>query len=145
MPSRSLSVVLFFLLGMIAPSVNGSGSKRPESWRAIHLLDYNSDQDLDTLGQNVENLARQGINVIILEVDYNFTFKSHPELRRGQNPITREGARKFSELCKKFNIRLIPQFQSLGHQSWKAETFPLLTTYPNFDLTPGAFPGNEKI
>jgi len=145
MLSRSLSVVLFFLLGVIAAPVYGSDSKHPKPWRAIHLLDYNSDRDLDVLGQNVEGLAKQGINVIILEVDYHFAFKSHPELRSAQNPITREGARKFSDLCKKLNIRVIPQFQSLGHQSWKAETFPLLTTYPNFDLTPGAFPGNEKI
>jgi hypothetical protein len=48
-------------------------------------------------------------------------------------------------LCRKFNIRLIPEFQSLGHQSWKAETFPLLSVYPAFDLTPGAFPNNEGI
>ena len=111
----------------------------------MHLLDYNTDAALDALGQNLETLAKQGINVIILEVDYNFDFKSHPELRRGTNPITREGARKFAALCRKFNIRLIPEFQSLGHQSWKAETFPLLTVYPKFDLTPGAFPNNEGI
>jgi hypothetical protein len=33
----------------------------------------------------------------------------------------------------------------LGHQSWKEQTFPLLTVYPQFDLTPGAFPNNEGI
>src|SRR5215813_12905844 len=116
-----------------------------KQWRAVHLLDYNTDSELDALGQNLETLAKQGINVIILEVDYNFDFKSHPELRRGVNPITRDGARRFAALCGKFKIRLIPEFQSLGHQSWKAETFPLLTVYPKFDLTPGAFPNNEGL
>lgn len=119
------------------------GKSKP--WRAIHLLDYNTDSELDALGNNLDALAKQGINVIILEVDYNFAFKSHPELRRGTNPITRDGARRFATLCKKFGIRLIPEFQSVGHQSWKAETFPLLTVYPQFDLTPGAFPKNENI
>jgi hypothetical protein len=114
-------------------------------WRAVHLLDYNTDTELDALGQNLEALAKQGINVIVLEVDYNFNFKSHPELRRGTNPITRDGARRFAALCRKFKIRLIPEFQSLGHQSWKSETFPLLTVYPKFDLTPGAFPNNEGM
>jgi len=114
-------------------------------WRAVHLLDYNTDAALDALGQNLETLAQQGINVIVLEVDYNFAFQSHPELRRGTTPITREAARRFAALCKKFKIRLIPEFQSLGHQSWKDETFPLLTVYPQFDLTPGAFPNNDKI
>jgi hypothetical protein len=42
-------------------------------------------------------------------------------------------------------VRLIPEFQSLGHQSWEAETFPLLTVYPKLDLTPGAFPNNKDI
>ncbi|HKS09260.1 MAG TPA: family 20 glycosylhydrolase [Pyrinomonadaceae bacterium] len=118
---------------------------KPKPWRAVHLLDYNTDAQLDALGTSLETLAKRGINVIILEVDYNFAFKSHPELRRGKDPITRDGARRFAALCKKLNIRLIPEFQSVGHQSWKAETFPLLTVYPQFDLTPGAFPNNDGI
>src|SRR5262245_63045319 len=109
--------VCLILLAVLAVSVQA----KQKPWRAVHLLDYNTDSDLDALGQNLETLAKQGINVIILEVDYNFDFKSHPELRRGTNPITRDGARRFGELCRKFKIRLIPEFQSLGHQSWKAE------------------------
>ena len=54
-------------------------------------------------------------------------------------------AATFAALCRKFEIRLIPEFQSVGHQSWKSETFPLLTVYPKFDLTPGPFPNNEEI
>jgi glycosyl hydrolase family 20 len=130
------------LVLMFVPLVTTAKTKQ---WRAVHVLNYNTDADLDALGQNLEALAKQGINVLILEVDYNFAFKSHSELRHGTNPITRDGARKFAALSKKLGIRLIPQFQSLGHQSWKAETFPLLTVYPQFDLTPGAFPNNESI
>ena len=138
-----LATILFLLMG---PLLSGNVSaKESKPWRALHLLDYNTDADLEILGQNLEALAKQGINVIILEVDYNFSFKSHPELRRGSSPITLNGARKFSALCKKLKIRLIPEFQSLGHQSWKGDTFPLLTAYPKFDLTPGAFPNNEGI
>src|SRR5499426_3049811 len=143
---RSLKVVLLItLLVNCAPAEARSNSRRTQLWRAIHLLNYNTDSDLYALGQKLENLTGQGINVIILEVDYNFEFKSHPELRHGISPITREGARRFADLCAKHGIRLIPEFQSLGHQSWKAETFPLLTVYPQFDLTPGAFPQNEGI
>jgi len=137
-------VTLALFVCAIATSLNAK-AKPPQPWRAIHLLSYDTDADLDALAKNLEPLAKQGINVIILEVDYNFAFKSHPELRRGANPITREGARRFAVACRKQNIRLIPQFQSLGHQSWKAETFPLLTVYPKFDLTPGEFPNNDGI
>ena len=120
-------------------------SKPTKPWRALHVLDYGTDDQLNALGQNLEKLSQQGINVLILEVNYNFAFKSHPELRHRSDPITKEGARRFAALCKKLNIRLIPQFQTVGHQSWKEQTFPLLTVYPNFDLTPGAFPRNEGI
>ena len=141
---RVISVTLFlFMMTMVLS--HSICAKDAKGWRAVHLLDYNTDDDLDLLGKNLETLAKQGINVIILEVDYNFAFQSHPELRRGTTQITREGARRFAALCKKNKIRLIPEFQSLGHQSWKAQTFPLLTVYPKFDLTPGAFPNNEGL
>jgi len=144
--SRHFNLIVFLLISSVWFSVVArDDTKKPKQWRALHLLDYNSDTALDALGQNLETLAKQGINVIILEVDYNFAFKSHPELRRGTDPITRDGARKFSTLCRKFSIRLIPEFQSVGHQSWKAETFPLLTVNPSFDTTPAAFPNNEGV
>jgi hypothetical protein len=140
-----LSIAVAVVIYICASSAVVAKPHESKPWRALQLLDYKTDSDLEFLGSNLETLAKRGINVIVLEVNYNFAFKSHPELRHGTNPITRAGARRFSELCKKFKIRLIPEFQSLGHQSWKAETFPLLTIYPQFDLTPGAFPNNEGI
>jgi len=137
---------IFFITITAAYTISAQviiGPKHGEEWRALHLIGYETDGDLDALGQNIPKLAEMGVNVLILEVDYNFNFKSHPELRRGTNPITRSGARRFAETCRKSGIRLIPEFQSLGHQSWAAETFPLLTLYPKFDLTPGLFPGNK--
>jgi hypothetical protein len=86
-----------------------------------------------------------GINVLILEVNYGFEYQSHPELRMGRSPITRDGARSFVETCRANGVRLIPQFNCVGHQSWAKTTFTFLTTYPELDLTPGAFPDNEDI
>jgi len=143
--ARVWFIVLFLAAISASPCQARFESRPAQPWRAVHLLDYKTDSDLEALGQNLGKLAEMGINTVILEVDYNFAFKSHPELRRGSNPITREGARKFAAICRKLGIRLIPEFQSLGHQSWKSETFPLLTAYPLFDLTPGAFPGNEGV
>src|SRR5258708_17363869 len=96
--------------------------KVTKPWRALHLLDYNTDSDLEALAQNLEKLADMGINVLILEVDYNFEFKSQPKLRRGSNPITREGARKFAATCRKLGIPLIPEFHSLVHHPRKLAT-----------------------
>jgi len=140
-----MSLLRVTLLVLMAALTVSAATRPSKPWRAIHVLSYSTDAALDALGKNLEPLAKQGINVLILEVDYDFAFKSHPELRRGTNPITREGARRFAAVCKKLGIRLIPEFQSLGHQSWKGDTFGLLTVYPKFDLTPGAFPNNDGI
>jgi glycosyl hydrolase family 20 len=147
MGSRTLVIGLYALSLFLWSSTSYADAKQKpvKAWRAVHLLDYNTDADLETLAKNLETLAAKGINTVVLEVDYNFAFKSHPNLRRGNAQITRDGARKFAAACKKLGIRLIPEFQSLGHQSWKRETFPLLTVYPSFDVTPSAFADNEGI
>jgi hypothetical protein len=120
-----------------------SGQSAP--WRALHLLFFNSDADLKTLEKQIPRLAQLGVNVLILEVDYNFQFQSHPELRQRPDGITRTRAQHFGALCRKHGIRLIPQFQCLGHQSWRGDTFVFLKSYPQLDLTPGAFSGNKGI
>ena len=112
--ARVWFVVLFLMAISASPCQARFESRPAQPWRAVHLLNYNTDSDLEALGQNLGKLAEMGINTVILEVDYNFSFKSHPELRRGSNPITREGARKFAATCRKLGIRLIPEFQSLG-------------------------------
>jgi hypothetical protein len=111
----------------------------------IHLLEYTNDDKLIDLMLVIPRLAQQGVNLIILEVDYHFDFKSHPELRQSNNVITFEVAQEFAKVCKKNGIRIIPQFQSLGHQSWAQYTWALLSKYPELDLTPGAYPNNQGI
>jgi hypothetical protein len=137
--------VLGLLAGLSVAPGDEPPPKKAEPWRALHLLGYNTDQELETLGGQVPKLAAVGLNVLILEIDYHFRFQAYPKLRQGQDPITPGGAARFAATCRKHGIRLIPQFQCLGHQSWKANTFPLLTVYPEFDLTPGAFPENKGI
>ncbi len=114
-------------------------------WRAVHVINYETDSDLAMLGEMIPTLSDMGVNMLILEVHYSYDYKSHPELIKGDNPITEEAAHQLAGLCRDNGIRLIPEFQVLGHQSWAGETFPLLTQYPQFDLTPGAFPGNEGL
>ena len=137
--------ILSALIGCSTIRETTVGPKTGEKWKAVHLLGYSNDSDLTELGAIIPKLDTIGINIIILEVDYNFQFQSHPELRNGKEQISKEGAGKFADICRENNIILIPEFQCLGHQSWAEETFPLLIKYPQFDLTPGAFPGNKDI
>ena len=116
-----------------------------EKWHAVHLINFMTDSAVNSLVRNIPRLVGIGINVLILEIDYNFMYDSHPELRGGKDPVKKKTARKIAKTCRKNGIRLIPEFQSIGHQSWARETFPLLIQYPEFDLTPGAYPGNEGL
>ncbi|MBO3803487.1 MAG: hypothetical protein JTT11_06380, partial [Candidatus Brockarchaeota archaeon] len=65
----------------------GSG----ERWRGIHVL-LNDNEETDALASEVPKLANIGVNVLVAEVDYNYAYASHPELR-GPNPITKDRAR----------------------------------------------------
>ena len=49
-------------------------------WRGIHLLIHNN-QEVDGLIQEIPILAEMGINMLITEINYNYAFTAHPELR----------------------------------------------------------------
>ena len=140
-------IIYTILLSLYISCSKGKDSSIKESkkWIAIHLLDYTTNEKLEQLGKQLPELASKGLNTLFLEVDYHFDFKSHPELKNKNAYITKIAARKFKALCDQNGIRLIPQFQSLGHQSWAGQTFELLTVYPELDLTPNAFPNNKDI
>lgn len=103
-----------------------------------------SSDKTEQLTEVAAHLADVGINVIIAEINYGYQYDSHPRLRAA-NPSSKDQIRKLVTECRKHHIRLIPQFQCLGHQSWAKHTFPLLVEYPQFDETPGQYPNNEGI
>ena len=116
-------------LSSSSPGDLASSGKMHEQWRAVHFLSPGKN-GVDALKRAIEQeLAPMGVNVIIFEPDYGFEFKSHPELAK-KGGIDAEDARELVAVCRKHGIRLIPQFNCLGHQSWAKETFPLLIKYP---------------
>ena len=86
-----------------------------------------------------------GVNVLIMEINYNFVFQSHPELSGGDNALRVEDARDLALTCRKYRIRLIPMLNCLGHQSWSRTTFALLTKHPELDESPGVPADNKGI
>jgi hypothetical protein len=82
-----------------------------------------------------QELATRTVNTLILRVDYNYQYKKHPELRA--DPSLSEGdVKKIVTACRQHGIRLIPQINLLGHQSWAGQLEKLLEVYPQFDETP---------
>ncbi len=82
-----------------------------------------------------QELAPRKVNTLILRVDWNYAFKSHPELR-DSGSLSKSDVKKLVEACKEHKIRIIPQINLLGHQSWAAKVGNLLNVYPEFDETP---------
>ncbi len=82
-----------------------------------------------------EELGPNGINTLVLRVDFNYAYESRPELR-GTNPLSKEQIKKLVAVAKKHHINLIPQVNLFGHQSWAGKTNKLLEVYPQFDETP---------
>jgi hypothetical protein len=109
----------------------------------VHLM-VNTDEQVGELTGSLPKLAALGVNIVIFEVNYNFQFQSHPELC-AKPGISRPRAHELAAAARAQGIRLVPQFNCLGHQSWSKNTAPLLTKYPQFDETPGQFPENKGI
>ncbi|MBD3853778.1 MAG: family 20 glycosylhydrolase, partial [Acidobacteria bacterium] len=80
-------------------------------------------------------LVPNNVNTLVLRVDFKYRFTSRPELR-GEDALSKSDIRKIVKACRKGNIRLIPQINLLGHQSWQTKLGKLLEVYPEFDETP---------
>jgi len=82
-----------------------------------------------------EELVPRNVNTLILRVDFNYQFESHPELR-DTDALSKADVKKLVAACKSGRIQLIPQINLLGHQSWASTTSALLRVYPQLDETP---------
>jgi hypothetical protein len=91
------------------------GPKAGEPWRAIHLL-MGGGSGLGTLEGQLPALAKLGVNIIIVEVDYNFDYKSAPELKSG-GAITKAQAGRFSAAARQSGIRVVPMINCLDRKS----------------------------
>ena len=81
------------------------------------------------------DLVPAHFNLLILRVDWNYAYETHPELR-DEHPLTKEDIKRIVAVCRNRGIRLVPQINLLGHQSWAKQTHALLREYPEFDETP---------
>ncbi|MCG2590097.1 family 20 glycosylhydrolase [Rhodohalobacter sulfatireducens] len=82
-----------------------------------------------------EELAPRHVNTLVLRVDYNYQYESRPELR-DSIALSKEDVKKLVVAAKRNDIRIIPQVNLLGHQSWAEDLENLLEVYPEFDETP---------
>jgi len=82
-----------------------------------------------------EELAPRFVNTLILRVDFNYQFTNQVDLGNPSG-LSRTDVQKWVAVCRTNHIRLIPQINLLGHQSWQRSTGKLLLVHPEFDETP---------
>ncbi|WP_336514734.1 family 20 glycosylhydrolase [Pollutibacter soli] len=80
-------------------------------------------------------LAPRNLNTLVLRVDWNYQYKTHPELS-DKDALSENDVAKLVKAAKESGIRVIPQVNLLGHQSWASTIHNLLREYPQFDETP---------
>ena len=76
-----------------------------------------------------------GMNWVIVEVNGNFAYQSHPEAA-AKDPMTAADACQLVRLARSNGIQLVPMYNCLGHQSWKDRPGPLLRAHPEFNEAP---------
>jgi hypothetical protein len=91
-----------------------------------------------------KDLAREGINTLVLEIGYRFRFARRPEVA-DEGALSREDVGRLAAACRGRGIRFIPLVNCMGHQSWARATGGLLRSHPELDETPGRYPENEGI
>ena len=80
-------------------------------------------------------LAPRSVNTLVLRVDFNYQYTNHPELGSGSG-LSQADVKTLVSVCRTNQIRLLPQLNLLGHQSWQRSIGKLLQVYPEFDETP---------
>lgn len=112
--------------------------------RGLHCSAPQAD-DVPSCAKFIEEaLPKEGVNVLVLEFNYRYQYASRPEVV-DENALSRDDVKQLVGACRRAGVRLIPQINCLGHQSWAKRTAGLLRAHPEFDETPGKYPDNEGI
>ncbi|MDA2924992.1 family 20 glycosylhydrolase [Acidobacteria bacterium AH-259-L09] len=142
---KNFSLALYVGMCLMGTSnLNAGPESSPLQVRGLHLAA--PAREGVSLGTRFirQVLPQEGVNVLVLEINYRYQFRSHPELAE-VDALSKEDVKALVAACRETNVQLIPQLNCLGHQSWKDKTFSLLATYPDFDETPEKYPNNEEI
>ncbi|NTS43821.1 family 20 glycosylhydrolase [Flavisolibacter sp. BT320] len=130
--------IALLLLFFTCASVPGLSQNRLDSLLPVRGLSIAAPtpRNLDSFIVFINReLAPRKVNTLILRVDYNYQFTSHPELV-DKEALSAAEVKKLVRATKNAGIRIVPQINLLGHQSWASSTGKLLAVYPQFDETP---------
>ncbi len=135
---NTLSRGVMLLLGLLTAAQVTQAQSRLDSLLEVRGLSIAAPEP-DRVDEFVrfirDELVPRHVNTLVLRVDYNYQYESHPELR-DEEALSNEDVKKIVRVSREGGIRIIPQINLLGHQSWAEELENLLEVYPQFDETP---------
>jgi hypothetical protein len=137
---RIMRNIILAIAGLLLLAFTGKASAQT-NWDALmpvrgFCISAPQPRDLDAFIAFIDKELRpRHVNTLILQVNYDYQFETHPELRAA-SALSKEHVKKLVAACKTDEIRIIPQFNLLGHQSWAGNLGNLLRQYPDFDETP---------
>jgi len=131
---NKLLLLAIMCLPHVAWSINGAEKLPVRSFAIGSPTPDKFDSFIDFIN---EDLSKTAVNQLFLRINYNYQFKSHPELA-DKNALSEQQVKTLVSTAAKFNIEIIPIINLLGHQSWKQDNIrSLLTVYPEFEEPPG--------
>lgn len=135
MAKPTIFILIFLSFLFLNPSFAQSSDDRTLPIRGFCIGAPSAERIYDFMKFVNDELATRKVNTLILRVDYNYQFESHPELSN-KSALSKTDVKKLVDVCHKNNIQLIPQINLLGHQSWAEKLNNLLRIYPELDETP---------
>ena len=136
-----------FLAAMLCTLLSAKAQLSIDSVMPIRGLCINAPRPvgLDSFVTFIDKeLPSRKVNTLFLLIDYRYQFSSHPELT-DTDALSKADVKRLVQACKQHNIRIIPQINLLGHQSWASTPNKLMKVYPQFDETPWVkFPDKDK-
>ena len=134
---KTISLISVFILLLLWQSDSFAQSSDDKVFQVRGFcINAPAPSDLDRFVKFInDELAPRGVNALLLLGDYNYQFETYPQLRDSV-ALSKADVKKIVAVCRKHNIRIIPQINLLGHQSWAGKTGNLLTHFPEFDETP---------
>ncbi|MDR1583601.1 MAG: glycoside hydrolase, partial [Prevotellaceae bacterium] len=138
--NKLLSLLLFTALTFSAFAQTALDESLPVRGLSIGVPES---ADVDDFVRFIDQeLAPAHFNMLVLLVDWNYAYETHPELA---GKLTKADVKKIVAVCRKHNITVAPQINLFGHQSWAKATGKLLTVYPQFDETPHINLAESKV
>lgn len=137
--ARPALVALLVIAGLAAPA-----AAQDLAVRGLHIAAPKPDEMEAAVRFIRETLPKEGVNTLVMEFGYRVEFERRPQVR-DPDALSKDQVRALASACRAAGIRLIPEINLLGHQSWRQTTHALLRAYPEFDETPGKYPNNEGI